>query len=169
MATKKIIVKGDAVEGNAADKHEVSGTGNDPSTGSPVTGKWKGTYSYAGTMTKALSDFVTIQDNAVAVFESRSSLDDTSHMPASGTGFAPVPPTTPPVPNPALGPIAFTKTVGTGAPTEGAGSSFVTITVDDTTAAVLLDGDKIDTCGEESATGNSTVTSSKQSFVTVTE
>jgi hypothetical protein len=164
MAPKKIIVKGDPVTGS--DNHEVSGTGNDPSTGSPVAGKWKGTYSYAGTMTEALSDFMTIQDDPVAVVVSRSSLDGTSHVPASGTGFAPVPPTTPPVPNPALSPMAFTKTVGAGAPRTGAGSSFVTV---NGATAVLLDADRIDTCGEERGSGNSEVKSSKQSFVTVTE
>jgi hypothetical protein len=162
MAAKRVIVQGDPV--NGSDTHEVSGTGTDPASGSPVTGKWKGTYSYAGTMTGALSDFVTIQDAPVALVDSRSALRGTSHVPATGTGFLLVPPTTPPVPNPAL-PMSFTKAVGPGAPSTGAGSSFVTIGG----KAVLLAGDKLDTCGDEKGTGNSTVTSAQQSFVTVTE
>jgi hypothetical protein len=166
MPAKRMIVEDDPV--NGSDTHEVSGTGTDPATGTPVAGTWKGTYAYAGTITDALSDFVTIQEGAVArpvaLVESRSSLSSTSHIPGSGTGFLLVPPTTPPAPNPAL-PMSFTKTVGAGAPSTGAGSSFVTVM----TKAVLLHADKIDTCGDERGSGNSAVTSAGQSFVTVTE
>jgi hypothetical protein len=167
MATKKIIVKGDAVEGT--DTHKVTGTATVPPPTSSVTYTGTATYEYKGTMTDALSDFVTIGGDApVATVDSRSALSS-AHIATNGAEpFDPpkVPSTLEPVP----GSFSFTGNAdGTGAPSDRTGSSFVTITVGRTTSAVLLDGDKIDTCGEELGTGNSTVTSSKQSFVTVTE
>jgi uncharacterized Zn-binding protein involved in type VI secretion len=162
MTAKRVIIKGDPVSGS--DTHEVGGSGVDPNTGATVTGTWKGDYSYDGTMTGALSDLVTIHGAPVALDDSRSSLRSDSHLPASGTNFSQVPPTTPPVPNTAL-PLSFTKTVGTGAPTAAAGSSFVTVRG----KAVLLHGDTLDTCGDERGSGNSSVNSAGQSFVTVTE
>ena len=101
---------------------------------------------------------------------SRSTVDSGSSLRSAHvatTGAAPFnPPATPPAFVPVPTSFSFTGNAdGTGAPSSGAGSSFVTI--GDT--PVLLDGDTLDTCGGEQGSGNSTVTSAGQSFVTVTE
>jgi hypothetical protein len=153
-----VIVKDDPVTGS--DTHKVTGMAATPTGSVPYEGT--ATYPYDGAMTEELSDFVTIGDAPVATVASRSSLRG-GHDPT--TGAAPfLPPATPTLtPTPTT--FAFTATVGTGAPTDGAGSSFVTVG----DKAVLVDGDTLDTCGDERGSGNSSVKSVVQSFVMVTE
>ena len=61
--------------------------------------------------------------------------------------------------------LDITDPVGEGKPSATAGSSFVKIAGD----AVLLDGDKIDTCDGLSIPMNSTVTAQNQDFVSCSE
>jgi hypothetical protein len=61
--------------------------------------------------------------------------------------------------------LSITDPIGTGNPSATAGSTFVKIA----STAVLLDGDKIDTCDGTSLLMNSTVTAEKQSFVSCSE
>ena len=151
-----VIVKGDPVSGS--DTHAVTGQAATPA--GPAAYAGTATYPYDGTMTEELSDLVTIGDAPVATVDSRSSLRS-GHL--AGTGAPPFDPPATPALTPTPATFVFTATVGTGAPAEGAGSSFVTVGG----SAVLLDGDKLDTCGDERGSGNSAVTSAGQSFVTV--
>jgi hypothetical protein len=153
-----VIVEGDPVSGS--DTHKVTGNATTP-TGS-VSYAGTATYPYDGTMTEQLSDFVTIGSAPVATVDSRSTLR-AGHDATTGA-----PPFNPPA-TPALTPVpssfGFVATVGTGAPTDGAGSSFVTVGG----TAVLLDDDGFDTCGDERGSGNASVASAGQSVVTVAE
>jgi hypothetical protein len=165
MVAKRVIVEGDPVKGT--DTHGVTGMATvPPPTGSTAyTGT--ATYSYDGTMTDALSDFVTIGGAPVATVASRSALSS-NHVAADGG--APFNPPETPALKPEPSTFQLTATVlGAGTPSDGAGSSFVTIGVGDAKAAVLLHEDKINTCGDERGSKNSTVESTVQSFVTVTE
>jgi hypothetical protein len=153
---KRVIVRNDPVTGS--DIHSVAGQGTD-SSGAPVPYQGKGTYPYDGAMTDGLSDLVTIGGAPIAVVTSGSSLRG-GHAPAGGQPF--VPPASP-TPTPAT--LTFTAAVGPGTPTAGAGSSFVAVAGQ----FVLLEGDTLDTCGAEKGRGNSSVASTQQDFVTVTE
>jgi uncharacterized Zn-binding protein involved in type VI secretion len=154
-----VVVQDDPVEGT--DFHNVSGTGKIP--GPPGTAPYAGVaqYDYAGKVTDALSDFVSIDGTAAATVGSKSSLNpgETAlgggHFPASGSNF--VPPT--PTPDPPT--LSILDPVGEGTPSATAGSSFVSIGGE----AVLLDGDAIDTCDGTGKPMNSTVTADGQSFV----
>jgi uncharacterized Zn-binding protein involved in type VI secretion len=152
---KKIVVQGDKVSGT--DTHAVGGVtaGTPPPPPPPYAGSGK--YSYDGTMTAALSDFVTIAGKPVAIVSSGSSLNS-PHIASAADSYDP----SSPGPNPVS--LSFTTAPdGTGTPSDGAGSSFVKIGG----AAVLLDGDKLDTCGGEKSHGNSSVAASGQDFVAV--
>ena len=157
-----LVVEGDPVKGT--DKHNVAGQATAPS--GTVTYKGVGDYQYAGAMRKGLSDFVRIGGTAVAVTDSRSQLDPGESAPPAGrhsgptgSGFKPTAPT--PVPTS----LVITDTIGTGTPGAGAGSSFVAAAG----SPVLLDGDAIDSCDGLGVTGNSTVSSSTQNFVSASE
>jgi uncharacterized Zn-binding protein involved in type VI secretion len=162
---KKIAVENDAVEG--ADWHHVSGTGPNPSAPPPTLDfVGLGRFDYKGKMTDQLSDFVSIGGKPVALVTSKSSLDpgqtappSGKHAGMSGSGFIPQPG---PAPSPSTPTLSITDPVGEGRPSASAGSSFVKIGG----AAVLLDGDKIDTCDGLSVPMNSTVTASGQDFAT---
>ena len=162
-----LIVDGDPVTGT--DNHNVEAKAVDTSSGATVP--WTGTadYTYTGSMTDELSDFVRITGAAVALTTSTSSLDpgETApptggHSGPAGSAFIPAP-TQPPT---ALVPMPLTERItddiGTGTPGSAAGSNFVLAGGD----PVLLDQDPIDTCDGRGTTGNSTVTASTQSFVT---
>jgi hypothetical protein len=154
---KKIVVKGDKVSGT--DTHGVQGPGTTQG-GQSATFTGTASYSYDGSITDDLSDFVTVAGVPVALVTSGSTLTAGSHTPSSGTSFTPATPITP---IPAS--LQFTGTVGKGKPGQGAGSTFVEVGG----APVLLDGDKLDTCGSEPGTGNSSVAASEQDFVQVSE
>jgi uncharacterized Zn-binding protein involved in type VI secretion len=159
---KLIVVEGDAVQGT--DTHKVSGSASTPGGPVPYTGI--GSYSYSGAMTDALSTFVTIAGTPVALVTSRSALNagETAtgggHNGASGSQFVP------PTPVPILdATFSITDAVGPGTPNAAAGSTLVTVGG----VKVLLDGDKVDTCGDLLGVANSTVTASGQSFVSCSE
>jgi uncharacterized Zn-binding protein involved in type VI secretion len=163
--SKLITVDGDKVEGT--DKHNVAGTATvPPPTGgtAPYTGV--ADFDYKGKMADALSDFVNIGGKAAAIVTSKSRLNPGEDTPAGkhhgmqGSGFVP------PGPNkPMEATMSITDPVGEGKPSSTAGSSFVNIGGD----AVLLDGDKIDTCDGLSIPMNSTVTAQNQDFVSCSQ
>ncbi|MER5473783.1 hypothetical protein ABZX90_09480 [Streptomyces sp. NPDC002935] len=152
MTAMLIVVHGDPVQGT--DTHKVTGTLPD---GSPYTGK--GSFTYTGSMTDGLSDFVRVGGHPVALASSQSSLDPGeiapggSHSGPKGTDFDPAGPNV-------LSLSIVDTPLGTGSPAADAGSAFVTIGG----TPVLLDGDPVDSCG-----GHSTVTAAGQSFVTCAE
>jgi uncharacterized Zn-binding protein involved in type VI secretion len=158
---KLVVVQDDSVQGT--DKHNVAGQATNPS-GTPPTVPYTGigSYNYNGKMTDGLSAFVKFGGKPVALVTSKSSLNpgETApgggHSGASGSGF--VPPAPPPILDPTL---SITDVIGTGVPNKAAGSALLTIDG----VKVLLDGDKIDTCGSIKGSANSTVTASGQSFV----
>ena len=139
---KLIAVENDKVEGT--DKHNVSGDATNPSPPPPtVPYIGIGDFEYAGKMTDGLRDFVSIDGQPVAKKDSKSSLnpgEDTAptgkHSGPRGGNFVP------PTPAPITGTLSIDDPVGEGSPSATAGSSFVKIDG----VAVLLDGDKIDTC-----------------------
>lgn len=151
-----VVVENDKVEGT--DKHNVSGMATPPPPNTPYVGV--GDFQYKGKMTDALSDFVKIGGKPVALVSSKSSLnpgEDTpagKHYGAAGTNFVP------PSPAPVLSSLSITDPIGTGVPSAGTGSTFVSVGG----TAVLLDGDKIDTCDGLSIPMNSTVTVENQDF-----
>lgn len=155
-----ITVDGDKVEGT--DKHNVSGTGTDTTSGSTVPFTGIADFDYKGAMTDQLSDFVSIGGKKVALVTSQSSLDpgeDSAggHAATSAKNVVIIAPTT--VPSGTVS--AITDPIGTGKPSAGTGSTFVKAGGD----AVLLDGDSIDTCDGLMIPMNSTVTASEQDFV----
>lgn len=158
---KLLIVDKDAVRGT--DKHNVSGQATNPAAPPPtVPYVGVGDFVYTGAMTAELSDFVRIAGIPVALTTSRSSLDPGQDVPPAGghsgpagSGF------TPPTPTPIPPSLMITDPIGVGRPSAGAGSGFVSVAG----RPVLLDGDAIDTCDGLARPGNSTVTSSHQSFV----
>ena len=165
--SKLITVDGDKVEGT--DKHNVSGKGS--ITAPPGTSAFSGgiaDFDYKGSMTDELSDFVSIGGKQVAVVTSKSSLDpgeDSTggHAPTSAKNIVAIPP--PPITPGTETVLAISDPIGTGTPSSGAGSTFVKAGGD----AVLLDGDKIDTCDGLSIPMNSTVTAENQDFVSCSE
>jgi hypothetical protein len=168
---KKIVVKQDPVRGT--DTHSVQGQATNPAPPpAPPTVPWPpappGTarFDYVGSMTEALSDLVTIDGVPVALVTSGSTLDPGEDTPPAGKhsgplGTAFVPPAPVPIPNT----LTITDPIGPGRPSAGASSAFFTIGG----AAVLLDGDAIDTCDAQGAKGNSTVSAAGQTWVSVTE
>ena len=161
--SKLITVDGDKVEGT--DKHNVSGQGQPPGTAPPVNYTGVADFDYKGKMADALSDFVNIGGKAAAIVTSKSRLNPGEDTPAGkhhgmqGSNFVP------PTPTPIAPTISITDPVGEGKPSSTAGSSFVNIGGD----AVLLDGDKIDTCDGLSIPMNSTVTAQNQDFVSCSQ
>lgn len=161
-----IVVEGDKVEGT--DKHNVSGTGTDPSIPGPNSFTGFADFDYKGSMTDELSDFVNVNGKAVAVISSKSSLDPGEdsvggHSPLSAKNIVAVPP-------PTITPgteqvISITDQIGEGVPSAGTGSGFVKIGGE----AVLLDGDSIDTCDGMSIPMNSTVTVENQDYISCSE
>ena len=116
-------------------------------------------------MADQLSDFVSIAGKAAATVSSKSALNPGEDTPAGkhhgmqGSNFLP------PTPTPIAATISITDPIGEGRPSASSGSSFVSIGGD----AVLLDGDKIDTCDGLSIPMNSTVTAKNQDFVNCSE
>ena len=167
--TKLLVVRGDPVRGK--DTHEVMGNATNPSPPPPTvayppSGIATGRFDYVGSMTEALSDLVLIGGRPVAVVSSGSSLDagqDTppggKHSGPAGSAFQPT------APAPLAATLSITDSIGPGHPSATAGSAFVTVNG----VAVLLDGDRIDTCDAMGATGNSTVSAAGQSLVTASE
>jgi hypothetical protein len=161
---KLIVVENDKVEGT--DTHKVAGIGPNPGA-PPPTANFKGTgrFDYKGKMTDQLSDFVNIDGKPVALKSSKSSLNSGEsaltgkHGGPNGSGYAPGAGSV--ATQPTAASLSITDSVGPGNPSSSAGSIFVKIA----STAVLLDGDKIDTCDALSAPMNSTVTAEKQSFV----
>lgn len=161
---KQIVIDGDVVKGT--DKHNVTGNATNPAA-PPPTVPYAGIadFDYVGKMTGKLSDFVTIGGKAVAVATSESSLDPGEsaltgkHGGLNGKNF------TPPTPAAIPATISITDPIGKGVPGAAAGSGFVTIDG----VKVVLDGDSIDTCDGLSIPGKSTVTASKQDFVSCSE
>jgi uncharacterized Zn-binding protein involved in type VI secretion len=160
---KKVIVENDKVEGT--DWHHVSGTGPNPGAPPPTLPfVGIGRFDYKGKMTDQLSDFVSIDGKPAAVVTSKSSLNpgETAppgkHAGMNGSGFIPQPG---PAPSPTAPTLSITDPVGEGRPSATAGSTFVKIEGD----AVLLDGDKVDTCDGLSVPMNSSVTAEGQDFV----
>jgi uncharacterized Zn-binding protein involved in type VI secretion len=157
---KLVVIKDDEVKGT--DKHDVAGM--DTST-PPVAYKGVGEYEYVGKMTDQLSDFVTVDGKAVALKSSKSSLNPGEtvtgkHSGRAGKNFTP----TAPAPNPETLQIT-PDLVGEGKPSASSGSSFVKVGG----VAILLDGDKIDTCDGLGIPMNSTVTAKEQDFVSCSE
>ncbi|MFH7245301.1 MAG: hypothetical protein ACHWZW_20890 [Spirulina sp.] len=166
---KKIVVQNDAVEGT--DKHNVMGDATNPSPPPPSIPStvWVADFDYVGKMTDGLSDFVHINGQAIALKTSKSSLnpgEDVAptgkHSGAQGKTF--VPPAPPPFPATQAN-LTITDPIGDGKPNLGAGSRFVSIGG----TAILLDGDRIDTCDGLSVPGNSTVSAANQDFVSCSE
>ena len=157
---KLIIVVNDIVKG--VDKHNISGS---QKVGSPplvYTGT--GEYDYIGKIVDQLSNFVQINSKPVAITSSKSSLDPgeastRGHFGPNGKNF------NPPTPAPEPGTLQLTDDVGTGFPSATSGSAFARING----IAILLDGDKIDTCDGSGATMNSAVTAENQDFVSCSE
>src|SRR5262245_15728007 len=161
---KLIVVENDKVEGT--DKHNVSGQATNPSAPPPtIAYAGVGDFDYVGKMTDQLSDFVKIDGKPVALKSSKSSLNPGESSPTgkhsgpAGTNF------TPPTPTPIASSLSITDSIGEGKPSASSGSSFVKVA----STALLLDGDKIDTCDGLSVPMNSTVTAEKQSFVSCSE
>ena len=162
-----LVVDADPVEGT--DTHNATGSAVDSASGATVTWTGTGRYSYAGSMTSQLSEFVRIDGAALAVTSSSSSLNQGEEIPPAGghsgpAGSSITPASTQPstAPTPVTATLSITDSIGTGTPGEAAGSTFVSVGGD----PVLLDGDPIDTCDGQGATGNSSVTASTQDFVT---
>jgi len=166
---KFAVVENDPVAGT--DKHKVSGLGPNPAAPPPTAPyKGMGDFDYVGKITGQLSDFVSIDGKPVAITTSKSSLDpgesappEGRHSGPQGKNFVPDPSSTAMTPT-AIS-LSITDSVGEGKPSANAGSQFVTING----TAVLLDGDKIDTCDGMGMTGNSTVSAANQSFVACSE
>jgi hypothetical protein len=162
---KLIVVENDKVEGT--DKHNVSGNATNPGA-PPPTVPYAGVadFDYSGKMTDQLSDFIKIDGKAIALVNSKSSLNPGESAPPSGKHSGPmgknfVPPTPQPIPIS----LSITDSVGTGVPSATAGSTFVK----SGGVKVLLDSNKIDTCDGLSIPMNSTVTAENQSFVSCAE
>jgi hypothetical protein len=155
---KLVVVKGDPVEGT--DTHKVTGS---TSSSPPAPYAGTGDYKYHGSITGQLSSLVTIAGTPVALVTSRSSLNPGEASPAGahggpqGSNFKPAAP----APNPVTVNIADAP-LGTGVPGSGAGSGLLTVNG----VKVLLDGDKLDTCGPSPTKAASAVTAQGQDFVT---
>jgi hypothetical protein len=161
---KLVVIKGDPVKGT--DTHNVTGTG-DNSAAPPPKAAFAGTgdYKYLGTITDQVSDFVTVNGTPLALVASKSSLNpgETSgggaHAGPSGANFAQL--TTPNVPQPDPDSVQITDGLDPGVPSSGAGSQLLTVGG----VKALLDADKLDTCGSNHQTANSSVAAQGQDFV----
>jgi hypothetical protein len=163
---KLIVVENDKVEGT--DKHNVSGQATNPSPPPPPTVPYTGVgdFDYVGKMTDQLSDFVKINGKPVALKSSKSSLNPGESSPPTGKHSGPAGKNfQPPTPVPIAASLSITDQIGEGKPSATSGSSFVKVA----STAVLLDGDKIDTCDGLSVPMNSTVTAENQDFVSCSE
>ncbi len=158
---KRMIVEGDPVQGE--DVHEVSGWDTQTAPNGPQLYNGTARYKYKDAISETLCDFITINGFALALINSGSRLiiGSGGHVPVLGESFNPA------APPPDKATLQFKKAgaIGPGTPSAGAGSRFVRVGGQ----AVLLDGDKIDTCDDTGATGNSSVSASGQSFVTCSE
>lgn len=158
---KLIIVENDRVAG--VDKHNVAGQ----AAGSPPPSySGMGEYEYIGKMVDQLSNFVRINGKPAAITSSKSALDAGEDIFPTGRHSGPrgknfFPPT--PAPNPST--LQITDAIGTGSPSATSGSTFAKING----IAILLDGDKIDTCDGSGKTMNSTITAENQDFVSCSE
>lgn len=160
--SKLVVIQDDPVEG--IDKHNVSGNAQPPPP-APYSGI--GDFDYQGKMTDELSDFVQINGQSLALMTSKSALNPGEdirpvgkHSGPQGKSFQP--PSPPPLPET----LMIMDPIGEGTPNLlSAGSNFVTVEG----TAVLLDGDKIDTCDGTGSLGNSTVTANGQDFVSCSE
>jgi hypothetical protein len=158
---KLVVVKNDKVEGT--DKHKVAGNMTSNAGPVPAPPGSSGFFDYAGKMTDQLSDFVKIDGQPVALKSSKSSLNPGETAP---TGKHAGPAIKLPTPPNLIAPtLSISDPIGTGNPSASSGSKFVKVA----STAVLLDGDKIDTCDGFSALMNSTVTSENQDFVSCSE
>ncbi len=164
---KLVVINQDTVEGT--DRHNVSGDATNPaSPPGPPTIPYVGVaeFDYKGKMTDDLSDFVTIGGEAVAIVDSKSSLDPGEDVPPAGKHSGPQGSSfLPPVPAPIAPTIGIDDPVGEGTPSAISGSSFVSVGG----SAILLDGDSIDTCDGLSIPMNSSVTAENQDFVSCSE
>ncbi|MFC0541513.1 hypothetical protein [Kutzneria chonburiensis] len=162
---KLVIVKGDPVTGK--DKHAVAGFGPNPSP-PPQELKYAGTadFAYIGTISARLSDFVSINGTPVALVTSQSSLNagetvmGGKHYGPAGDNYKADPA------SPALEPtkdarLEIKDGLDPGVPNSGAGSQLLTIGG----VKVLLDADKLDTCGSKHQSANSSVAAQGQDFV----
>jgi uncharacterized Zn-binding protein involved in type VI secretion len=163
--SKLIVVENDKVEGT--DKHNVSGNATNPAAPPPtVPYSGVGDFDYVGKMTDELSDFVKVDGKPVAVKDSKSSLNPGESAPPAGKHSGPAGKNfVPPTPVPIAISLSISEPVGEGRPSVSSGSSFVKID----SVAVLLDGDKIDTCDGLGVPMNSTVTVENQDFVSLSE
>jgi uncharacterized Zn-binding protein involved in type VI secretion len=167
--SKRIIVANDKVEGT--DKHNVKGDATNPSAPPPSlpNSVWVAEYDYKGKITEQLSEFVTINGQPLALKTSKSSLNPGEATAPAGGHSGPkgrnfVPSALPPFPA-KMTELKITDAVGEGKPSANSGSSFVKVGG----VAVLLDGNKIDTCDGKNVPMNSTVTSENQDFVACSE
>lgn len=162
---KLLIVAGDSVRGT--DKHNVSGNATNPAPPPPtVPYVGVGDYTYTGAMTDELSDFVRIAGIPVALTTSQSSLNKGEDVaPAGGHSGPAGSKFMPPAPVPIPVTLKIEDPVGVGRPSVTAGSGFVSAAGQ----PVLLDGDSISTCDGLGFQGNSTVTSSRQGFVSASQ
>ncbi|MFG2937620.1 hypothetical protein [Streptomyces sp. NPDC048282] len=162
-----LVVEGDPVRGT--DQHNVQGLGPNPGA-PPPTALYVGIgdFAYKGSVTEALSTFVTIEGTPVALVTSRSGLDPGEdapgggHVGKSGSGFVPGKGTVALTPN-VDDTLQITDTpLGTGVPNSAAGNALLTVDG----VRVLLDGDAIDTCSGLGRPADSTVSARGQDFVT---
>ena len=159
---KLVIVEDDRV--NGVDKHNISGL---QAAGSPPPSySGTGEYEYHGKMVDQLSKFIQINGKPAAITSSKSTLDPGEdsfptgrHSGPRGKNFLPS------VPAPNSSTLNITDPIGTGSPSATSGSTFVKING----IAILLDGDKIDTCDGLGQTMNSSVTAGNQDFVSCSE
>jgi uncharacterized Zn-binding protein involved in type VI secretion len=165
---KLAVVKNDRVEGT--DKHNVTGLGPNPAAPPPTaTYKGIGDFDYVGKMSDQLSDFVSINGKVLALTTSKSSLNPGENAPggkhfgSQGKNFVTVDGSIATTPTAVS--LSITDTIGEGKPSANAGSNFVTVDG----VAILLDGDKIDTCDGIGKLMNSTVTVENQDFVFCSE
>lgn len=158
---KSMVVQGDPVQGE--DAHEIMGLDSQTPPAGPQPYAGTARYKYEDAIKEQLCDFIKINGIALALVTSGSRLAAGSggHVPALGKSFNPAAPP----PNKATLQFKKAGAIGPGKPSAGAGSRFVKAGGQ----AVLLDGDKIDSCDDTGATGNSSVRASGQSFVTCSE
>jgi hypothetical protein len=166
---KRVVVHNDPVEGT--DQHKVMGIGPNPAAPPPTaTYQGIGDFDYVGKLTDQLSDFVSIDGKTVALTTSKSSLNPGESAPPSGKHSGPqgknfVPDAGSVAITPTTASLSITDSIGEGQPSANTGSSFITVNG----TAILLDGDKIDTCDGLNTPMNSTVTANNQDFVSCSE
>lgn len=162
-----LVVKGDPVQGT--DQHNVKGQGPNPAAPPPMAlYVGIGDFAYKGSVTEALSTFVTIAGTPVALVTSRSGLDPGEdapgggHVGPSGGNFVVGPGTVAATPTVDDTLQITDKPLGTGVPNSAAGNALLTVGG----VRVLLDGDAIDTCSGLGKPADSKVAARGQDFVT---